>query len=361
MKESPPAKHKILRDELLRAIRVGEFRSGQRLPPDRELASRFSVTQVTVRKAMAELVASELLERRLRLGTFVRDHSQERLSTVTLNLIGSVGDSSLTTEFLKYGTKKAAERGWRTRITRSQDGYEAPLVRAVALGDPSLIFLNLPNLSKQLCEAMVQANGRAVMIGNRMDQLGVPSVMADDDLAVRIAVSHLRAAGHERIAFLGVYPDHPVVKLQVAAWKACFASQIPNETLDNRLIFCSGEEFQSGADMGYEAMSQYLKRPGMDITALVANHAHILAGGVFACQEMNYRVPEDISVICTQDDSSLRYMRPAVSAVDICIEQQVQTAMDIIDLALTSPLPEIDRLHLVQPQLIERNSVLPRQ
>jgi len=56
----------------------GEWRPGELIPSEIELASRFSVSQGTVRKAIGELAGENLLVRQQGKGTFVASHSEER-------------------------------------------------------------------------------------------------------------------------------------------------------------------------------------------------------------------------------------------------------------------------------------------
>lgn len=56
----------------------GEWRPGELIPSEIELASRFSVSQGTVRKAIGELAGENLLVRQQGKGTFVASHSGER-------------------------------------------------------------------------------------------------------------------------------------------------------------------------------------------------------------------------------------------------------------------------------------------
>ncbi|HVY05453.1 MAG TPA: GntR family transcriptional regulator [Burkholderiales bacterium] len=56
----------------------GEWRPGELIPSEIELASRFSVSQGTVRKAIGELADQNLLVRQQGKGTFVASHSEER-------------------------------------------------------------------------------------------------------------------------------------------------------------------------------------------------------------------------------------------------------------------------------------------
>ena len=56
----------------------GEWRPGDLIPSEIELAGRFSVSQGTVRKAIGELTHQNLLVRQQGKGTFVASHSEER-------------------------------------------------------------------------------------------------------------------------------------------------------------------------------------------------------------------------------------------------------------------------------------------
>jgi GntR family transcriptional regulator len=63
---------------LLRSLQGGEWRPGEAIPSEIELAARFKVSQGTVRKAIDELAADNLLVRRQGKGTFVATHAEER-------------------------------------------------------------------------------------------------------------------------------------------------------------------------------------------------------------------------------------------------------------------------------------------
>ncbi len=63
---------------MIRALESGEWRPGQAIPSEQELAVRFQVSQGTVRKAIDELAADNLLIRRQGKGTFVASHADPR-------------------------------------------------------------------------------------------------------------------------------------------------------------------------------------------------------------------------------------------------------------------------------------------
>ena len=63
-----------------RALEAGEWAPGAAIPAEVALASRFGVSQGTVRKAIGALAAENLLVRRQGRGTFVATHTEERAS-----------------------------------------------------------------------------------------------------------------------------------------------------------------------------------------------------------------------------------------------------------------------------------------
>ena len=58
-------------------LHAGEWRPGDTLPSEHELAERFKVSQGTVRKAIDELAAENLVVRRQGKGTFVATHAED--------------------------------------------------------------------------------------------------------------------------------------------------------------------------------------------------------------------------------------------------------------------------------------------
>src|ERR671915_429306 len=65
-----PLHHQVFRD-LKSALDAGDWRPGDRLPPERELADRYGCSLITVRHALGELVREGRLERTRGRGTFV--------------------------------------------------------------------------------------------------------------------------------------------------------------------------------------------------------------------------------------------------------------------------------------------------
>ena len=67
-----------IKELLLRSLQGGEWKPGEVIPSEIDLATRYKVSQGTVRKAIDELATDNLLVRRQGKGTFVATHAEER-------------------------------------------------------------------------------------------------------------------------------------------------------------------------------------------------------------------------------------------------------------------------------------------
>lgn len=64
---------------ILRSLQAGEWKPGDMIPSEFDLAARFRVSQGTVRKAIDELATDNLLVRRQGKGTFVATHAEQHI------------------------------------------------------------------------------------------------------------------------------------------------------------------------------------------------------------------------------------------------------------------------------------------
>ena len=111
---------------MLRALEAGEWAPGTVIPSENELASRYKVSQGTVRKAIDELSAGNLLVRRQGKGTFVATHADPRAFFRFLRLIPLAGDI--------VQSKSVPIECWRAKA-----GLEAARTLGIKLGAPIII------------------------------------------------------------------------------------------------------------------------------------------------------------------------------------------------------------------------------
>ncbi|HEY5636858.1 MAG TPA: GntR family transcriptional regulator [Burkholderiales bacterium] len=115
---------------LLEGLHGGEWRPGEAIPSEIELAARFRVSQGTVRKAIDELAAENLLVRRQGKGTFVATHGEAQVRFRFLRLTPDAGEAvAPERQMLEFRRSRAS----------------AELARALDLkaGDPVLMLKRL--------------------------------------------------------------------------------------------------------------------------------------------------------------------------------------------------------------------------
>ena len=80
---------------ILQSLQQGEWKPGEAIPSEMELAARFRVSQGTVRKAIDELASENLVMRRQGKGTFVATHAEQHVQYRFLKLLPDTGDASV--------------------------------------------------------------------------------------------------------------------------------------------------------------------------------------------------------------------------------------------------------------------------
>ena len=76
---------------ILQSLQSGEWKPGEAIPSEIELAARYRVSQGTVRKAIDEMAADNLVVRRQGRGTFVATHAEQHVQFRFLKLVPDTG------------------------------------------------------------------------------------------------------------------------------------------------------------------------------------------------------------------------------------------------------------------------------
>lgn len=106
---------------ILQSLQSGEWKPGEAIPSEMDLAVRYRVSQGTVRKAIDELTLENLVVRRQGKGTFVATHAEQHVQFRFLKLVPDTGTP---------GSEGPAERNIvECRKTRAT----ADIARALAL------------------------------------------------------------------------------------------------------------------------------------------------------------------------------------------------------------------------------------
>ncbi len=126
--------YRQIKSLILQGLASGEWRPGEAIPSETELATRFNVSQGTVRKAIDEMSAENLLVRKQGKGTYVASHNDPRAFFRFLRLVPTAGGVSVP--------QSLPIECWRAKA-----GQEAARTLQVPLGAPIIIVRRLLKFS----------------------------------------------------------------------------------------------------------------------------------------------------------------------------------------------------------------------
>jgi GntR family transcriptional regulator len=106
VRDSPVPLHSQLRHLLVSMIEEGQFRVGEPLPAERELAERFGVSLAPVRQAILDLVGEGVIYRVRGKGTFLREPSLVENVSILSSFTSSMRDRGLAAELRLLGQKR---------------------------------------------------------------------------------------------------------------------------------------------------------------------------------------------------------------------------------------------------------------
>lgn len=178
----------------------------------------------------------------------------------------------------------------------------------------------------------------------------LPAVAADHRAGARIAVEHLLAKGHRKIAFLcGLAGTTPNEERRLGCLETLREAgvEVPPS-------YFAGDGF--GRENGRRGAEQLL-REAPDATAWFAFGNLIAVGALDALRAAGKRVGEEISLICFDDHPLAEHLSPPLSVVaQDNVELGRRAGRLLLDWIGGKPPPPGTRV-LLMPRLIERASV----
>jgi GntR family transcriptional regulator len=123
MTEMPTAlggtRYKEVKSAVLGALAAQEWKGGEAIPSEKRLAERFGVSIGTLRKAIDELCAENILVRHQGLGTFVAMHQRDRHFFRFFRIVRRDGDKTYPVVSLVNFRRTKASRDCRSQKVRA--------------------------------------------------------------------------------------------------------------------------------------------------------------------------------------------------------------------------------------------------
>lgn len=301
------------RELVLRQIRSGDFRPGQRLPSERELAQDLEMSHTAVRKGLHELVHAGVIERRPRVGMFVPATRPIELSTrlavvvphymgkghpfVPLLMSGMMSGLDHRDYAISLFTYKAGTQFW-------DDAGEAMLARGIK---GAIIFTShiipLPELEK-----LAQSGIQAVLLNTSVvcPRSRISTISIDLSSAMHEAIQRLVDLGHRRIVWMS-YAITPFREFEDQLI-AKFAEKYGLEDSANMLrrISCEAWDYDGWRDL----------LSGENRPSAIVLQDEFMAHEVYrVSHQLGLNIPEDVSLVALADALPRSYAVP-LSAPD---------------------------------------------
>lgn len=213
--------------------------------------------------------------------------------------------------------------------------------------DDGLIFMSVDD--QELLKEVLAQNVRVININAEHKQLGIDTILPDNDQGARLAVQYLIDHGHRKI----LHTTHAVrstITRRLEAYKATLnQAGIP---YNPALILDTTLSMQQA----YQRMKRFLQDPHPEFTAIFCANDDSAIGIARALQEAHIRIPDDVSIVGFDDISIAEFMVPALTTVRVEREEMGRLAVRrLVERAANPHLPPI-KVEMF-PRLIERQSV----
>ncbi len=198
---------------ILQSLQSGEWKPGELIPSEVELALRYKVSQGTVRKAIDELSAENLVVRRQGKGTFVATHHEAKVQFRFLKLMPDNGDAHQAENRI-IEVKRLRGPAEVARALDIKAGDSVVYIKRVQSFDSAPIILEeiwLPGVLFKGLTAERLAEYKGPMYGLFETEFGTQMIHATEKLKAALADDSVAAT-------LLVAPGTPVLSIERVAF-----------------------------------------------------------------------------------------------------------------------------------------------
>ena len=242
--------------------------------------------------------------------------SLARKQTLTLGLVVAAHPDRLSADaFLPpviYGVSSVTSPAGFRLLVEVIDDMNRPdglnsLIREVHID--GIILGGLRGSDERL--ERLSAENFPVVLWGRIPESSLPFVDVDNLSAARMAVEHLIAQGHERIACITNAPlRYPESAGRLSGYQAALEGHgLP---YDEALV-CYGD-YQERS--GYQAMQALLALPERPTAVFIASDV-VALGALSAARAAGYVVPDDLAVVGFDDIQLAQYVVPSLTSVRV--------------------------------------------
>jgi len=342
------SKAEVLHEAL--TVRIAEMNPGERLMPVRRLMQEYSVSQLVVDQALAQLETDGRVIREPGRGIFVRDNS--KTAAIRLGLVTPDWPSAPISELEEM--LKIAGKSADCVVSRYNYPIGSPIYNNLPVREFDVMAL-LPDFNMLTPECVYKIGTSPVPVilcWTPVQEVRINSVSGDPFLTGTRAASYLIGKGHRKLAIMIASSlASSVIQARIEGFRAVA------EAMHCELSILDAEIKSSdfAQEKTYRTMTRYLDTHALNFTAMYLLIDEAALAVTRALSERGITVPEQVSLIGSDASRHSAFYQPPLTTVGIKAES---VAAGIIAAAkrLTAKPDELVHENL-PPVLIERDSV----
>ncbi|NLP33895.1 MAG: substrate-binding domain-containing protein [Clostridiales bacterium] len=289
-------KYAELAGKLRVKIKNGEYKSGERLPSENELAASTGYSRHTVRKAIGILEREGLALRVQGSGTFVQNQIRRHTISHNIAIITTYIGEYIFPSILQGIDHVLSENGYTSLVSATKnrvDNERHILTELLQKPIDGLIVEGtktaLPNPNIDLYDKFAKYNIPVVFINGYYPDLTDPIyVVADDRAGGRIACETLLKKGHKKIA--GVFKGDDI---QGHYRYAGYTSALHNAGLtveDDHVLWYTTENKS-------QLLEFYMSQLIEGYTAVICYNDEVALEVMSILQNLNIKVPDQVEIV----------------------------------------------------------------
>lgn len=327
------------------------FEDGQRFFTEKELISHLKVSQVTVRRAVYDLVRDGMLERRVAKGSFVRKRAggtAAQAFEVAVHLAD--WDSSFLSDLLRKILGACNSRHLGAKVFYSHQsgamlGQEGQAWNQAEIS-AAILIANPPNLAIDLSRLYEGLGKPVVSVDTKIPGSQSHFVATDNQAVTKLGLDHLTSLGHERICLLLNEPEAHDNVVQRAKF---FEEEGRKRKAKNwHVLHCGTKFWEDSYTKAYQIMPKVME---LKPTAIFAFDDLGAWAALKWCSQHGVSVPGDVSVLGFANDKPSAFTHPALTTIAHPIAEIASTAVDLLTLR-----GKTRQTRLLQPSLVVRES-----
>jgi DNA-binding LacI/PurR family transcriptional regulator len=289
----------------------------------KDIAVRLGVSASTVGRALADdprisgAMKQKVQEVADEIG-YVANRAARMMRGASSNLVGLIVPDIRNNFYstIAHALSKCLEQeAFQLTLSETDDDRAVELRHVRELVSANVVGMIMVPSAKPLPETVrLLKSVPHIQLLREQSALGDQWFGLDDAKALALAVEHLLALGHRRIAYIGPSADLPTGAARLKGYRDTLAAA---KAWDARLEMCGAP---SAADFGRDALRRLLalsKPP----TGVVLGGVQLTHSVVDECIALRIQVPDDLSIVGFGDEAGFRWWGAGLTSISLPVSE----------------------------------------